>query len=421
MLAAPVELTHADPEVAASIGREQQRQRSGIELIASENFVSDAVLEAVGSVLTNKYAEGLPGKRYYGGCQFVDEVEILAIERAKQLFGADHVNTQPHSGANANLASYLAFIEPGDRILGLSLQDGGHLTHGLAVNFSGRLFEAHAYGVNIETGRIEYDDVLAKAKTARPRAIMAGASAYSRQFDFQRFREIADEVGAFLFADIAHPAGLIASGLHPSPIGHAHVTMTTTHETLRGPRGGLIMTSEEYAKAVDKTVFPGMQGGPLMHVIAGKAVAFKEALMPEFRVYSQAVIDNARHMAVIFAQLGLPAISGGTDTHLMLLNVDAIGLSGKKAERLLDEVGITVNKNTIPGDQRPPAQASGIRIGTPAVTTRGFGISECEAVAKLIVDVLMQPEDPAVAANAAGQVRDLAERFPMPGLGGGPR
>ncbi|CAN5752999.1 serine hydroxymethyltransferase [soil metagenome] len=419
MIAAPVELKHADPEVAASIGREQRRQKTGIELIASENFVSDAVLEAVGSVLTNKYAEGLPGKRYYGGCKFVDEVEVLAIDRAKQLFGAEHVNVQPHSGANANLASYLAFIDPGDRILGLSLQEGGHLTHGLAVNFSGRLFDAHFYGVNVETGRIEYDDILAKAKEARPKAIIAGASAYSRQIDYQRFREIADEVGAFLFADIAHPAGLIAAGLHPSPIGHAHVTMTTTHKTLRGPRGGMILTNEEHAKVIDKSVFPGFQGGPLMHVIAGKAVAFREALTPEFHSYSQAIIDNAQHMAATFAQRGLPAISGGTDTHLMLLNVDAIGLSGKKAERLLDEVGITVNKNTIPADQRPPSQASGIRIGTPAVTTRGFGINECETVAVLIADVLAQPDDPAVAESAAQHVKELAEQFPMPGLNRG--
>jgi glycine hydroxymethyltransferase len=419
MIAAPVELKHVDPEVAASIGREQRRQQRGIELIASENFVSDAVLEAVGSVLTNKYAEGLPDKRYYGGCEFVDEVEVLAIERAKELFGAEHVNAQPHSGANANLASYLAFIDPGDRILGLSLQEGGHLTHGLAVNFSGRLFDAHFYGVNLETGRIEYDEVLAKAKEVRPKAIMAGASAYSRQIDYQRFREIADEVGAFLFADIAHPAGLIASGLHPSPIGHAHVTMTTTHKTLRGPRGGMILTSEEHAKAVDKSVFPGLQGGPLMHVIAGKAVAFREAMTPEFRAYSQAVIDNAQHMAAVFAERGLPAISGGTDTHLMLLNVGAIGLSGKKAERLLDEVGITVNKNTIPADRRPPTQASGIRVGTPAVTSRGFGIAECEVVANLIADVLTQPEDIAVAAAAAERVQELTEGFPLPGLGRG--
>jgi glycine hydroxymethyltransferase len=419
MIAAPVELKHADPEIAASIGREQRRQRSGIELIASENFVSDAVLEAVGSVLTNKYAEGLPGKRYYGGCEFVDEVEVLAIERAKKLFGAEHVNVQPHSGANANLASYLAFIDPSDRILGLSLQEGGHLTHGLAVNFSGRLFEAHFYGVNLETGRIEYEDVLSRAREVRPKAIMAGASAYSRQIDFERFREIADEVGAYLFADIAHPAGLVASGLHPSPINHAHVTMTTTHKTLRGPRGGMILTNEEHAKAVDKSVFPGLQGGPLMHVIAGKAVAFNEAMTPEFRAYSQAVINNAQRMASAFAGRGLPAISGGTDTHLMLLNVDAIGLSGKKAERLLDEVGITVNKNTIPGDQRPPTQASGIRVGTPAVTTRGFGLSECETVASLIADVLTQPDDPQVKEAAAEQVQELAARFPMPGLGRG--
>jgi glycine hydroxymethyltransferase len=417
MVTAPVELKHADPEVAASIGREQRRQTYGIELIASENFVSDAVLEAVGSVLTNKYAEGLPGKRYYGGCDFVDEVEIMAIERAKALFGAEHVNVQPHSGANANLASYLAFIEPGDRILGLSLQEGGHLTHGLGVNFSGRLFDAHFYGVDLETGRIDYDTVLGRAKEVRPKAIMAGASAYSRQIDYQKFREIADEVGALLFADIAHPAGLIASGLHPTPIPYAHVTMTTTHKTLRGPRGGMIMTSAEHGKAIDKTVFPGMQGGPLMHVIAGKAVSFGEALRPEFKMYSEAVIANAQRMASTLAERGLPAISGGTDTHLMLLDVGAIGMSGKKAERLLDEVGITVNKNTIPGDERPPTQASGIRIGTPAITTRGFGLQESEQVASMLADILTQPEDPAVAGAVREQVRDLASQFPLPGLG----
>jgi glycine hydroxymethyltransferase len=417
MVTAPVELKHADPEVAASIGREQRRQTYGIELIASENFVSDAVLEAVGSVLTNKYAEGLPGKRYYGGCDFVDEVEIMAIERAKALFGAEHVNVQPHSGANANLASYLAFIEPGDRILGLSLQEGGHLTHGLGVNFSGRLFDAHFYGVDLETGRIDYDTVLGRAKEVRPKAIMAGASAYSRQIDYQKFREIADEVGALLFADIAHPAGLIASGLHPTPIPYAHVTMTTTHKTLRGPRGGMIMTSAEHGKAIDKTVFPGMQGGPLMHVIAGKAVSFGEALRPQFKRYSEAVIANAHRMASTLAERGLPAISGGTDTHLMLLDVGAIGMSGKKAERLLDEVGITVNKNTIPGDERPPTQASGIRIGTPAITTRGFGLQESEQVASMLADILTQPEDPAVAGAVREQVRDLASQFPLPGLG----
>ncbi len=416
MISAPIDLKHADPAIAAAIGREQNRQRTGVELIASENFVSDAVLEAVGSVLTNKYAEGLPGKRYYGGCEFVDEVEVLAIDRAKRLFGAEHANVQPHSGANANLASYLAFINPGDRILGLSLQEGGHLTHGLGVNFSGRLFEAHFYGVSQETGFINYDEVAAKAREVRPRAIIAGASAYSRTLDYQRFREIADEVDAYLFADIAHPAGLIAAGLHPSPIGHAHVTMTTTHKTLRGPRGGMILTDEEHAKAIDKSVFPGFQGGPLMHVIAGKAVAFGEALTDDFRSYSQAVIHNANQMAQRFVELGFPVISGGTDTHLLLIDVGSMGLSGKKAERLLDEVGITVNKNTIPGDQRPPTQASGIRIGTPAVTTRGFGPEECREVASLIAGVLSAADDTVVAKDTAQRIRELAKVFPMPGL-----
>ncbi|HKG27158.1 MAG TPA: serine hydroxymethyltransferase, partial [Thermomicrobiales bacterium] len=317
MISAPPSLRTTDPEVAGAIEGEVRRQRDGIELIASENFVSGAVLSAVGSVLTNKYAEGYPGRRYYGGCEFVDQAETLAIERAKALFGVEHVNVQPHSGANANLAAYLALMNPGDKILGLSLQEGGHLTHGLAVNFSGRLFEAHFYGVDPATGLLDYDAILAKAKEVQPRAVICGASAYSRQIDFARFRAVADEVGAYLFADIAHPAGLIASGLHPSPIPHAHVTMTTTHKTLRGPRGGMIMTSEEFGKAIDKTIFPGLQGGPLMHVIAGKAVAFGEALQPAFRAYSQAIVDNARELAASLIDRGLPIISGGTDTHVM--------------------------------------------------------------------------------------------------------
>ncbi len=409
-------LSQTDPAVASAIKREEQRQVHGIELIASENFVSAAVLEAVGTVLTNKYAEGYPGKRYYGGCEFVDQVETLAIDRAKTLFGADYVNVQPHSGANANLAAYLALIEPGDRILGLSLQEGGHLTHGLGVNFSGRLFEPHFYGVNHETGRIEYEEVLAKAKEVRPRAIIAGASAYSRQLDFARFREIADEVGAFLFADIAHPAGLVAAGLHPTSIGHAHVTMTTTHKTLRGPRGGMILSSEEFAKDLNRSVFPGFQGGPLMHVIAGKAVAFGEALSPAFRTYAQAIIDNAQAMAAELMEAGLPVISGGTDTHLMLVDVGALGLSGRKAERLLDQVGITCNKNTIPGDTRPPTQASGIRLGTPAVTTRGFGIDEVRQVARWISEILHEPDATEAHAAIAVQVQEMTRKFPLPGV-----
>ena len=377
-----------DADVAGAIAREEGRQRNAIELIASENFVSAAVLEAVGSVLTNKYAEGYPGKRYYGGCEYVDQVERLAIDRAKQLFGAGHANVQPHSGSNANLAVYLAILEPGDRILGLSLAEGGHLTHGHAVNYSGRLFEPHFFGVDAASGLIDYDEVASRAREVRPRAIIAGASAYSRQLDYARFRAIADEVGAFLFADIAHPAGLVATGLHPSPIPHAHVTMTTTHKTLRGPRGGMILCAEEHAKTIDKSVFPGLQGGPLMHVIAGKAVALGEALSPAFRDYSARIIENARAMAGELADRGLPIISGGTDTHLMLVDVGARGLSGSKAEKLLDHAGITCNKNTIPGDTRPPAQASGIRLGTPAVTTRGFGPEDCRIVAGYIADTL---------------------------------
>ena len=406
----------ADAEVAGAIAREEGRQRDGIELIASENFVSAAVLDAVGSVLTNKYAEGYPGKRYYGGCEYVDEVERLAIERAKELFGAEHANVQPHSGSNANLAAYLGLLELGDRILGLSLAEGGHLTHGHAVNFSGRLFEPHFFGVDIATGLIDYDEVAARAKEIRPRAIIAGASAYSRQMDYARFRAIADEVGAFLFADIAHPAGLVATGLHPSPIPHAHVTMTTTHKTLRGPRGGMILCAEEHAKTIDKSVFPGLQGGPLMHVIAGKAVALGEALSPAFRDYSNRIIANAQAMAAELISRGLPIISGGTDTHLMLVDVGSGGLSGSKAEKLLDRVGITCNKNTIPGDTRSPSQASGIRLGTPAVTTRGFGTEDCRVVAGYIADILQAPDDEAVHSRISDEVREMMQRFPLPGV-----
>ncbi|MDP9359448.1 MAG: serine hydroxymethyltransferase [Chloroflexota bacterium] len=412
-------LSQVDAAVADAIGRERRRQRDGIELIASENYTSAAVLQAVGSVLTNKYAEGYPGKRYYGGCEFVDEVEVLAIDRAKALFGAEHANVQPHSGANANMAAYLALLEPGDRILGLNLQEGGHLTHGLGVNFSGRLFEPHFYGVDRETGLLDYEAIATKAREVRPRAIICGASAYSRTIDFARFREIADEVGAFLFADIAHPAGLVAAGLHPSPIGHAHVTTTTTHKTLRGPRGGMILCGEEHAKAIDKSVFPGLQGGPLMHVIAGKAVAFGEALLPEFRAYGERVIENAKAMASELTRQGLPVISGGTDNHLLLVDVGVLGLSGRKSERILDEVGISTNRNTIPGETRPPTQASGLRLGTPAVTTRGFGVREVEQVATMIADVLREPENPATLGRVADQVRDLTSQFPVPGIDDG--
>jgi len=409
-------LRQADPEVAASIQRERRRQVDGIELIASENYASEAVLEATGSVLTNKYAEGLPGKRYYGGCEFVDEVEILAIERAKQLFGAEHANVQPHSGASANLAAFFSLLDPGDRILGLNLSEGGHLTHGKDVNFSGRFFDAHFYGVDAETGLIDYDSVLAKAKDIRPRAIIAGASAYSRTIDFRRFREIADEVGAYLFADIAHIAGLIAGGQHPTSIGHAHITTSTAHKTLRGPRSGFILTSEEYGKGVDKTVFPGMQGGPLMHVIAAKAIAFGEALQPPFRDYARQIVANAQAMANAFIELGFPIISGGTDNHLMLVDVGSIGISGRKAERLLDSVGISTNRNTIPGDTRSTLQASGVRIGTAAITTRGFGTEESVQVADLIARVLRAPDDEVTLAQVATAVKELTVGFPVPGI-----
>ena len=409
-------LVQVDPEVAAAIGRERRRQVDGIELIASENYVSEAVLEAVGTVLTNKYAEGLPGKRYYGGCEFVDEVEVMAIDRVKELFGAGHANVQPHSGASANLAAYFSLLNYGDKILGLNLAEGGHLTHGKDVNFSGRFFEAHFYGVDHETGLIDYEKVLEKAKEVRPRAIIAGASAYSRIIDFKRFREIADEVGAYLFADIAHIAGLIAGGVHPTSIGHAHITMSTAHKTLRGPRSGFILTDEEFGPGVDKTVFPGMQGGPLMHVIAGKAVAFGEALQPSFRDYARRVVENAQAMAMAFVERGIPVISGGTDNHLLLVDVGSIGISGRKAERLLDTVGISTNRNTIPGETRSALQASGIRVGSAAVTTRGFGTEESARTADLITRVLQAPDDESVLRLVSNDVLELTSGFPVPGI-----
>jgi len=415
MVYAPTDVL-TDSEVAAAIRREEIRQRDGIELIASENFVSRNVMAAVGSVLTNKYAEGYAGKRYYGGCEFIDEVETLAIERAKLLFGAEHVNVQPHSGANANLGAYLAIADPGSKILGLSLSEGGHLTHGHPVNFSGRLFDAHFYTLEQATGLIDYDNAEKVAKEIRPAIIIAGASAYSRHIDYARFRQIADEVGAFLVADIAHPAGLVAAGLHPSPIGHAHITTTTTHKTLRGPRGGMIMTSEELGKDVDKTIFPGMQGGPLEHVIAGKAVAFGEALHPSFKAYAAAVIENAQAMADELISLGMSIVSGGTDTHLMLVDITSLDMSGKKAERILDSVGITANKNAIPNDPRPPMQTSGIRLGSPAVTTRGYGVPEMRQVARMIVETLGHPEDDAVLNRVRDEVAELARSFPHPGV-----
>ncbi|MBO9386744.1 MAG: serine hydroxymethyltransferase [Thermomicrobium sp.] len=405
-----------DFEVAEAIACEERRQSRTIELIASENFTSPAVLAAVGSVLTNKYAEGYPGRRYYGGCECVDRVEELAIQRAKQLFGAPHVNVQPHSGAQANMAAYFAVLQPGDRILGMSLQHGGHLTHGAKVNLSGRWFEVAFYGVDPETERIDYDAVWHIAREIRPKLIISGASAYPRVIDFARLREIADDVGAILMADIAHIAGLVAVGLHPSPIGVAQLVTTTTHKTLRGPRGGMIMCDAEFAEAVDKAVFPGTQGGPLMHVIAGKAVALGEALRPTFRTYIERVLENARVLAETLQAEGFRLVSGGTDNHLLLVDLRSHGLSGRKAERVLDEVGITVNKNTIPNDPKPPTQASGIRLGTPAMTTRGFGPDEMRLTARWIADVLRAPDDESVKARVRAEVAELVSRFPVPGV-----
>lgn len=410
-------LMQADPDVAAAIVQEQGRQKDGIELIASENYVSPAVLAAVGTVLTNKYAEGLPGKRYYGGCEFVDIVENIAIERVTKLFGAKFANVQPHSGASANLAAFFSLLNPGDKILGMNLSEGGHLTHGKDVNFSGRFFEAHFYGVNHETGLIDYDEVLKTAKEVRPKAIISGASAYSRTIDFAKFREIADEVGAYLFADVAHIAGLIAAGEHPTSIGHAHITTSTAHKTLRGPRSGFILTDdEELANGINKTVFPGMQGGPLMHVIAGKAVAFAEASQPAFKDYAKQVRANAAAMAGAFEERGVPVITGGTDNHLFLVNVDTLGISGRKAERILDEVGISTNRNTIPGEQRSAFQTSGLRIGTPAVTTRGFKEADVTAVADMMVRVLKDPENESTLDGIRQEVLDLTSNFGVPGL-----
>ncbi|MEX2425589.1 MAG: serine hydroxymethyltransferase [Thermomicrobiaceae bacterium] len=409
------ELRQTDPAIADMIAREGDRQRETIELIASENFTSGSVIEAMGSVLTNKYAEGYPGKRYYGGCEVVDEVETLAIERARALFGAEHVNVQPHSGAQANMSAMLSVLKPGDRTLGLSLQEGGHLTHGLHVNFSGRLFEASFYGVDSETELLDYDKIRATAHEVKPKMLITGASAYSRVIDFAKLREIADEVGAIMMADIAHIAGIVAADRHPTSIGHAHITTSTTHKTLRGPRGGLIMTDPELGKEVDKLVFPGVQGGPLMHVIAAKAVAFQEALQPEFKSYIDQVLENAKVLAETLVEHGLRIVSGGTDNHLMLVDLTALNISGRKAERVLEEAGITLNKNAIPNDPRPPMQASGVRIGTPAMTSRGMGTSEMKAIGRLIADTLKNADDEAVIRKNRDQARELSKQFMLPG------
>lgn len=406
-----------DPELFQAIKNEEGRQRNKIELIASENYVSRAVLEAQGSVLTNKYAEGYPGKRYYGGCEFVDVAEELAIARAKEVFGSAYANVQPHSGAQANMAVYFALLQPGDTILGMNLAQGGHLTHGSPVNFSGKLYKVIPYGVDKETELIDYVELARLAEEHKPKAIIAGASAYSRIIDFARFREIADSVGAYLIVDMAHIAGLVAAGLHPSPLTHAHATTTTTHKTLRGPRGGLILTNDlELGKLFDKNVFPGVQGGPLMHVIAAKAVAFKEALEPDFKVYQQQIITNARKMAASLQQEGFRIVSGGTDNHMMLVDLRPVGVSGKAAQEALDEVSITVNKNGIPFDPAKPAVTSGIRIGTPATTTRGFGEAEMTEIASIIGLTLRNLNDAATYEEARRRVATIVERFPVPGI-----
>jgi glycine hydroxymethyltransferase len=406
-------LQATDPEIHAALADERRRQNEGLELIASENFTSRAVLEATGSVATNKYAEGYPGRRYYGGCEVVDRVETAAIERVKALFGAEHANVQPHSGTSANMAVYFALLRPGDGLLGMDLSCGGHLTHGHRLSYSGRDFKVAAYGVDRASERIDYDEVERLALEHRPKLIVCGASAYSRVIDFARFREIADRSGARLMADIAHIAGLVAAGLHPSPVPHCHVVTSTTHKTLRGPRGGIILCQADLAKEIDRAVFPGIQGGPLMHVIAAKAVAFGEAATPEFRAYQGRIVANTARLAAALAGRGFRIVSGGTDNHLFLLDVTPKGLTGKLAESALDRAAITVNKNTIPFDPNPPMTASGIRVGTAAVTTRGLGEPEMDAIAALIAEVLAAPEDAAVAAAVRARVLELTARFPL--------
>ena len=402
-----------DPKVQEMIELELGRQRNKLEMIASENFVSQAVMEAQGSVLTNKYAEGYPHKRYYGGCEYVDMVEELAIERAKQLFGAEHVNVQPHSGSQANFGVYFALLEPGDTIMGMNLSHGGHLTHGSPVNVSGKYFNIIPYGVDAETGRIDYEEMRKIAKEHKPKMIIGGGSAYSRQIDFKTMADIAHEVGAIFMVDMAHFAGLVVAGLHPNPVEYADVVTTTTHKTLRGPRGGMIMCKEEYAKAIDKSIFPGIQGGPLMHVIAAKAVAFGEALQPEFKEYAKQVIVNAQTLAEALQQEGFTIVSGGTDTHVLLVDLRAVGLTGKVAEHILDEVGITCNKNTIPFDPESPFVTSGIRLGTPALTTRGLNAEDMKEIASIIALVLKHPEDTAAQEEAKQRVAKLCKQYPM--------
>ena len=406
-------LSDVDPEILAAIRHEEQRQEEGLELIASENFVSRAVMEAAGSVMTNKYAEGYPGKRYYGGCEFVDVAESLAIARAKDLFGADHVNVQPHSGAQANMAVYIAMLKPGDTILGMNLAHGGHLTHGHPLNFSGKYFNIVPYGVRKDDERLDYDELERLAREHKPKMIVVGASAYPRRFDFARVRAVADEIGALVMTDMAHIAGLVAAGEHPNPVPHSDFVTTTTHKTLRGPRGGMVLCRAQYAKDLDRALFPGVQGGPLMHIIAAKAVCFREALTPEFTVYQQQIVKNAARLAAGLSAAGFRLVSGGTDNHLMLVDVFSRGLTGKVAEAALGRAGITVNKNAIPFDTNPPMTASGIRIGTPAVTTRGMGESEMDTIAALIARVLAAPDDAAVAGAVKDDVEALCRKFPL--------
>jgi glycine hydroxymethyltransferase len=408
-------LAEADPEIAAAVDHEIRRQHEGLEMIASENFVSQAVLEAVGSVFTNKYAEGYPGKRYYGGCEFADVVENLARDRARQLFGADHANVQPHSGSQANAAAYMAVIQPGDTILGLDLAHGGHLTHGHKLSFSGKLYRVVFYGVERETEQIDYDKLEALAEREKPKLIIGGGSAYPRIIDFARMRQIADKVGALLLIDMAHFAGLVAGDAHPSPVPHAHIVTTTTHKTLRGPRAGLILCQQQFAAAVDRSVFPGQQGGPLVHVIAGKAVAFGEALEPGFKQYAQQVIANAQVLAETLSGEGYRVISGGTDTHVMLVDVFSRGMLGSEAELALQDAGITVNKNAIPYDTNPPMKPSGIRIGSPALTTRGMRETEMRTIGKWIAQALDRRNDPQALRFIRGQVLELVESFPLYG------
>jgi glycine hydroxymethyltransferase len=406
-------LVQADPTIAQAIANEIARQHEGLEMIASENFVSRAVLEAAGSVFTNKYAEGYPGKRYYGGCEFADVVENLARDRAKQIFGAEHANVQPHSGSQANAAAYMSVLQPGDAILGLDLAHGGHLTHGHKLNFSGKLYRVASYGVRKDTEVIDYDELADIARREKPKLIIGGGSAYPRIFDFPRMRAIADEVGALLLIDMAHFAGLVAGGVHPSPVPHAQFVTTTTHKTLRGPRAGMILCQQQYAAGVDRSVFPGQQGGPLVHIIAAKAVAFGEALEPGFRDYAAQIVSNAKVLAQELAGRGFRVISGGTDTHLMLIDVFAKGMLGSEAETALHAAGITVNKNAIPFDTNPPMKPSGIRIGTPALTTRGMGNDEMRTIARWIAEALDRRSDEGALVRIRGQVRELADSFPL--------